>query len=53
MSFVVRSMGHEDLQCVETIQADAYAGYFLESAEVIAQRFNLSPLTAWEWSCAP
>lgn len=47
MSFLIRSMSQNDLQAVEVIQADAYAGYFLESAEVIAQRFSISPTTAW------
>lgn len=47
MSFNVRPMVISDLIAIEYIQAEAYAGYFLESAEVIAQRFNLSPTTAW------
>jgi GNAT superfamily N-acetyltransferase len=47
MSFKVRPMIASDLTAVEVIQAEAYAGYFLESADIIAQRFNLSPTTAW------
>ncbi len=47
MSFNIRPMIVSDLLAVESIQAKAYAGYFLESADVIAQRFNLSPTTAW------
>lgn len=47
MSILTRAMTINDLAAVETIQADAYSGYFLESAEVIAQRFQLSPTTAW------
>lgn len=47
MSFTVRSMAVYDLAAIEIIQAEAYAGYFLESADVIAQRFNVSPTTAW------
>lgn len=47
MSFIIRSMTLTDLVAIEHIQAEAYAGYFLESAEVIAQRFHLSPTTAW------
>ncbi len=47
MSFGIRSMRLTDLVAVEDIQAEAYSGYFLESTEVIAQRFQLSPTTAW------
>lgn len=47
MSIVIRAMTINDLAAVETIQAGAYSGYFLESAEVIEQRFQLSPTTAW------
>ena len=47
MSFVVRSMTANDLAAIEIIQAEVYSGYFLESADVIRQRFNLSPTTAW------
>lgn len=47
MSFTIRTMTAKDLIAVENIQAEAYAGYFLESAAVIAQRFYASPTTAW------
>lgn len=47
MSFTIRPMTTGDLLAVEDIQAEAYAGYFLESAAVIAQRFDASPATAW------
>jgi predicted N-acetyltransferase YhbS len=47
MSFKIRPMIASDLSAIEVIQAEAYAGYFLESADVIAQRFNLSPTTSW------
>ena len=47
MSFNIRLMTLNDLIAIEHIQAEAYAGYFLESADVIAQRFELSPTTAW------
>jgi GNAT superfamily N-acetyltransferase len=47
MNFKIRPMIASDLSAIEVIQAEAYAGYFLESADVIAQRFNLSPATAW------
>jgi GNAT superfamily N-acetyltransferase len=47
MSFKIRPMIASDLSAIEVIQVEAYAGYFLESADVIAQRFNLSPTTAW------
>jgi len=47
MSFTVRLMTIDDLAAIEIIQSEAYAGYFLESADVIAQRFNLSPTTTW------
>lgn len=47
MSFKIRPMIASDLDAIEVIQAEAYAGYFLESANVIAQRFALSPTTAW------
>ena len=47
MSFKIRPMIASDLSAIEVIQAEAYAGYFLESADVIAQRFNISPTTAW------
>jgi GNAT superfamily N-acetyltransferase len=47
MSFKIRPMIASDLSAIEVIQAEAYAGYFLESTDVIAQRFTLSPSTAW------
>lgn len=47
MTFNIRAMSIKDLPAVESIQAEAYAGYFLESADVIAQRFHSSPATAW------
>jgi len=47
MSFTIRAMTVNDLTAVEHIQSEAYADYFLEAADVIAQRFNLSPTTAW------
>lgn len=47
LSFTIRSMTANDLTAVEAIQAEAYAGYFLESAEIIAQRFYASQATAW------
>jgi len=47
MSFIVRVMFADDLPAIEAIQAEAYSGYFLETADVIAQRFHLSPTTAW------
>jgi len=47
MSFKVRPMIASDLVAIEHIQTEAYAGYFLESAEILAQRFILSPTTAW------
>ena len=47
MSFDIRLMSLNDLISIEYIQAEAYAGYFLESADVIAQRFHLSPTTTW------
>ena len=47
MSFTVRLMTINDLAAIEIIQSEAYAGYYLESAEVIAQRFHVSPTTAW------
>ena len=47
MSLKIRPMIASDLKAIEVIQADAYAGYFLESPDVIAQRFTLSPTTAW------
>lgn len=47
MSFKIRPMAVSDLIAVEDIQSEVYAGYFLESADVIAQRFRLSPTTAW------
>lgn len=47
MSFNIRLMSLNDLIAIEHIQEEAYAGYFLESADVIAQRFQLSPRTAW------
>jgi predicted N-acetyltransferase YhbS len=47
MSFKIRPMIASDLGAIEVIQAEAYAGYFLESVDVIAQRFSLSPTTAW------
>jgi GNAT superfamily N-acetyltransferase len=51
MSFNIRPMVVSDLIAIEIIQAEAYAGYFLESTVVIAQRFNLSPATAWIAEC--
>jgi predicted N-acetyltransferase YhbS len=51
MSFKIRPMIASDLNAIEVIQAEAYAGYFLESADVIAQRFTLSPTTAWVAEC--
>ena len=51
MSFKIRPMIAGDLNAIEVIQAEAYAGYFLESTDVIAQRFNLSPTTAWVAEC--
>lgn len=47
MSFSIRLMQLDDLSSVVKIQSDAYAGHFLESADVIAQRFALSPSTSW------
>lgn len=47
MSFKIRAMIVSDLVAIELIQAEAYAGYFLESSEILAQRFTLSPTTAW------
>ncbi len=47
MSFKIRPMIASDLNAIEVIQAEAYADYFLESADIIAQRFNLSPTTSW------
>lgn len=47
MMFNIRAMTIQDLAAVESVQAEAYAGYFLESADVIAQRFHSSPSTAW------
>lgn len=47
MTFTIRTMNISDLAAIENIQAEAYTGYFLESVDVIAQRFNLSPSTAW------
>ena len=47
MSFKIRPMIASDLKYIEIIQAEAYAGYFLESTDVIAHRFTLSPSTAW------
>ena len=47
MSFKIRPMISSDLKAIDVIQAEAYAGYFLESVAVIAQRFELSPTTAW------
>jgi GNAT superfamily N-acetyltransferase len=40
-------MRADDLAAVMRIQEDAYSGHFLESAEVIAQRFALSSATSW------
>jgi GNAT superfamily N-acetyltransferase len=51
MSFNIRPMSINDLAAIELIQSEAYAGYFLESAEVLAQRFTLSPATAWVAEC--
>lgn len=36
-----------DVSAVYAVQLDAYAEYFLESTDVIANRFNQSPATAW------
>jgi len=47
MSFNIRPMMASDLHAIEIIQAEAYAGYFLECAQVIEQRFTMSPTTAW------
>jgi GNAT superfamily N-acetyltransferase len=47
MSFNIRLMQSDDLIAVTAIQADAYSGYFLESADVITQRFDSSPGTSW------
>jgi len=47
MIFNIRPMASKDLVAIEHIQMEAYAGYFLESAEVIAQRFHANPATAW------
>jgi len=47
MIFNIRPMAPRDLVAIEHIQIEAYAGYFLESADVIAQRFYASPATAW------
>jgi GNAT superfamily N-acetyltransferase len=47
MSFKIRPMIASDLNAIEVIQGEAYAGYFLESTDIIAQRFSLSPSTAW------
>ncbi|GGY70004.1 N-acetyltransferase [Cellvibrio zantedeschiae] len=47
MSFNIRPMLSSDLRTVEAIQAEAYAGHFLESAHIIAQRFDSSPTTSW------
>ncbi len=47
MSFTIRLMQDADLAAVVKIQSDAYSGHFLESGEVIAQRFAISPLTSW------
>ena len=33
MSFTIRTMMDADLKAVETIQSEAYAGHFLESAD--------------------
>jgi len=51
MSFKIRLMRSDDLIAITAIQADAYSGHFLESADVIAQRFSVSPGTSWiaEW----
>jgi len=47
MNINIRTMQPSDLAKVVTIQAEAYENHFLESADVIAQRFKLSPQTAW------
>jgi len=47
MTFKIRPMALKDLVCIERIQTEAYGNYFLESADVIAQRFHASPATAW------
>lgn len=47
MSYLIRPMLASDLATVVTVQADAYAEHFLECHDVIAERFNLSPATAW------
>jgi len=47
MNFTIRKMSADDLAAVMRIQEDAYARHFLESPDIIAQRFNLSPDTAW------
>ncbi len=47
MTFNIRPMALTDLMAIKLIQAEAYENYFLESADVIAQRFHASPSTAW------
>lgn len=47
MSTFIRNMLAQDLIAVERVQADVYSGSYLESSEAIAQRFNVSPETAW------
>ena len=47
MTFTIRPMALSDLVAIELIQTEAYGNYFLESADVIAQRFHASPVTAW------
>ncbi|RYY75567.1 MAG: GNAT family N-acetyltransferase [Gammaproteobacteria bacterium] len=47
MIFKIRPMHLSDLVAVESIQAEAYHDYFLESVQVIERRFRSSPATAW------
>jgi len=47
MTFTIRAMELSDLVSIERIQAEAYGNYFLESSDIIAQRFHASPATAW------
>ena len=40
-----------DVNAVYAVQLDAYAEYFLESTDVIENRYNQSPTTAWVAEC--
>ena len=51
MNYIIRLMQVEDLPAVNRIQAEAYAGYFLESTEVIAERFTTNSTSAWIAEC--